>query len=119
MEKFNYSYSAKQQEEIRNIRKKYIAEEDKMERLRRLDAEVYRKGTAASLAAGIAGCLVMGTGMSCAMVWQGFWFIPGIAIGLLGMAAIALAYPLYQYVVKKERNKIAPEIIRLTDELLK
>ena len=35
---FNYTYSAKQQEEIKNIRKKYVApEEDKMEQLRRLD----------------------------------------------------------------------------------
>ena len=30
-----------------------------------------------------------------------------------------MAYPIYQKVLKKERKKIAPEIIRLTDELIK
>lgn len=42
---FTYTYSAKQQEEIRNIRKKYLPrEEDKMEQLRRLDRDTTRKG---------------------------------------------------------------------------
>ena len=61
----------------------------------------------------------MGVGMSCAMVWQGVLFIPGIIIGLAGIGLVAAAYPVYNYVTKKEREKIAPEIIRLTDELLK
>jgi hypothetical protein len=32
---------------------------------------------------------------------------------------VALAYPLYNRVLKKQRKKIAPEILRLSDELLK
>ena len=41
-ESFPYIYSAKQQEEIQNIRKKYTAtEEDKMEQLRRPDHRRY------------------------------------------------------------------------------
>ena len=66
---------------------------------------------------GIVGALVMGVGMCCDMVWEGIWFIPGVFIGLIGMAVLALAYPVYQKVLKKEREKIAPEIIRLSDEL--
>lgn len=119
-EKFTYTYSAKEQAEIKNIRKKYAApQEDKMEHLRKLDAGVTRKASMYSIIAGIVGALIMGIGMCCAMVWQGVWFIPGIIIGLIGMAIVAAAYPIYQKVVKKEREKIAPEIIRLTDELLK
>jgi len=119
-ESFNYTYSAIQQEEIKNIRKKYVAtEEDKMETLRRLDSGVHQKGSVISIFTGVIGALIMGTGMCCAMVWQGLWFIPGIIIGLIGMGIIALAYPIYQSVTKKEREKIAPEIIRLTDELMK
>ena len=57
--------------------------------------------------------------MCCAMVWQGIWFIPGIVIGLAGIVVVAMAYPIYQKILKKEREKIAPEIIRLTDELMK
>ena len=96
-----------------------MAEENKMEQLRRLDAGVTEKATAVSIIVGIAGALIMGIGMCCAMVWQGIWFIPGIVIGLAGIVVVAMAYPIYQKILKKEREKIAPEIIRLTDELMK
>ena len=119
-ETFQYTYSAKQQEEIRNIRKKYAApEEDKMEQLRRLDRSVIEKGTTVSLIVGMLGALLLGIGMCCTMVWGGAWFIPGIFVGVVGIAAISAAYPLYNRVVRKERQKIAPEIMRLTDELMK
>lgn len=102
---FTYTYSARQQEEIRAIQRKYLPrEEDKMEQLRRLDRNVTRKGTRAALALGIAGALVMGTGMSMTMVFADVWFFPGIAVGLLGMACMGLAYPLYVRVTKKERS---------------
>ena len=119
-ETFQYTYSAKEQEEIQNIRKKYaVPEEDKMEQLRRLDAQVTQKSTTASLIVGIIGTLIMGVGMCCCMVWQNGWLIPGIIIGVTGMCILAAAYPLYNRITKKEREKIAPEIIRLTDELMK
>lgn len=117
---FNYTYSAKEQEEVKNIRKKYVPqEEDKMQLLRRLDESVYKKASAISLVIGIIGALVMGMGMSMCMVWAGVLFIPGIVVGVIGIALICLAYPAYNKTLKKEREKIAPEIIRLTDELMK
>lgn len=119
-ETFHYTYSAKQQEEVKRIRQKYMPrEEDKMEQLRRLDQSAAKKGTAVSLAVGIVGALVMGLGMSFAMVWTATLLVPGIVIGLIGILGVALAYPLYTYITKKEREKIAPEILRLTDELMK
>ena len=119
-ETFTYSYSAKQQEEIKNIRKKYLPpEEDKMEQLRRLDASVTTPGIIASLAAGILGTLILGVGMCCCMVWSGVWFIPGIIIGVTGIIILALAYPLYVKLTERQRRKLAPEIIRLTEELMK
>lgn len=119
-ESFNYTYSAKQQEEIKNIRKKYLPpEEDKMAQLRRLDRRVTQKGAVYSLAAGIIGALLLGIGMCCAIVWTGAWFIPGIIIGVIGIVLVCCAYPLYVRVTEKERKKIAPEILRLTDELMK
>ncbi len=119
-ETFSYTYSAKQQEEIKKIREKYLPKEaDKMEQLRRLDESVTRKGTVISLIVGIVGTLVMGFGMSCCMVWADKFFVLGIIVGIIGIALVCTAYPIYNYVVKKEREKIAPEIIRLTDELMK
>ena len=102
---FSYTYSAKQQEEIKKIRDKYLPKEaDKMEQLRRLDKRVTEKGTTISLILGIAGTLVMGTGMSMCMVWTEL-FIPGIIVGIIGIAAVSLAYPLYSYITKREREK--------------
>ena len=119
-ETFNYTYSAKQQEEIKNIRKKYAApEDDKMEQLRKLDRSVAQKGTAASLVVGMIGALLLGVGMCCCMVWGGALFVPGIIVGIVGIALVCCAYPLYIRVTEKERKRIAPEILRLTDELMK
>lgn len=116
---FHYTYSAKQQEEIKNIRKKYAPpEEDKMEQLRRLDASVTRKGTVIALVVGVLGALIFGIGMCCTMVWDGL-FVPGIIIGVIGILGMIAAYPIYLRITKKQREKLAPEIIRLTDELMK
>lgn len=118
-EAFEYTYSAPQQEEIRKIREKYMPkEEDKLEQLRRLDRQAAAKGTKRSILTGTVGALVMGTGMSCCMVWTDTLLIPGIIIGIVGMAAVIAAYPLYAHITKKERERIAPEILRLTEELM-
>ena len=115
---FEYTYSAKQQEELKHIRAKYVPkEEDKMERLRRLDAGVTRKSTTLALIVGILSALILGVGMCCCLVWN--LFLPGIPIGIVGIVGVSLAYPLYSRITQKEREKIAPEIIRLTDELMK
>ena len=120
-ETFNYTYSASQQQEIKRIREKYTAptqEEDKMERLRRLDQSVTKPGTIVSLTIGIISTLIFGFGMSCTMVWEGL-MIPGIIIGVVGMIGVIAAYPIYNFITKKQREKLAPEIMRLSDELMK
>ena len=119
-ETFTYTYSSKQQEEIRNIRSKYLPkEEDKMEQLRKLDQNAAKPGKIASLTLGIVGTLTLGVGMCCTMVWADKLFIPGIVIGVIGIAAVLAAYPVYTHITKKQREKIAPEILRLTEELMK
>lgn len=121
-ETFTYTYSAAQQEEIKRIREKYAPptqEEDKMERLRKLDRDVTKPGLITALVVGIAGTLVMGFGMCCTMVWGERLFVSGIVIGVIGIVGICAAYPVYIYVTKRQREKLAPEIMRLTDELIK
>ena len=121
-EGFSYTYSAAQQQEVERIRKKYLPEtkeEDKLARLRRLDESCTGKATALSLIVGVVGTLLLGVGMCCTMVWSEGWFIPGIVIGVVGIGVLCCAYPLYNRVLEKERQRIAPEILRLTEELLK
>ncbi len=127
-ETFNYTYSAVQQKEIEDIRKKYISntvleETDKMELLRKLDLGVTKKASVISLSVGIVSALIMGFGMSLVMTDMGAAIgmtsvmLPGILIGVLGMAGVISAYPLYQHIIKKERKRIAPQILKLTEEL--
>lgn len=127
-EEFRFTYSASEQEELKKIRQKYQPqEESKMDRLRRLDAEVTRKGTMASILLGVIGALVMGTGMSFLMSDFGemlgmsanMALVAGCVTGIIGMIGICFAYPVYRWMVKKEREKIAPEILKLTEELMK
>lgn len=117
-ETFQYTYSAKQQEEIQRIRKKYLPQqESKMDQLRRLDQSVTKKGSVVAIFLGVIGCLLLGVGMCCTMVWAERWFLPGIVVGLVGIAVVAIAYPVYSHITKKEREKLAPEILKLTEEL--
>ena len=117
-EVFEYTYSAARQSEVQKIRERYLPKEvTKLDQLRALDAGVTRRGTAVSLIHGIVYTLVLGLGMSCCMVWAGKLFFSGIVTGCVGLAGVAATYPLYNHIVKQDRKKIAPEILRLTEEL--
>lgn len=123
--RFTVTYSADRHDEVEAIRKKYLPQEkDKLEQLRELDASATKKANALSLATGVIGSLIMGTGMSLAMTDLGnalgnAGFYVGIGVGVVGIALLACAYPIYQRTLKKERDRIRPEILRLTDELMK
>ena len=121
-EVFNYTYSASQQEEIRRIAEKYkqpAKGEDTLEQLRELDKSVTKPGTVISLIIGIIGSLILGVGMCCTMVWGGDLFIVGIVIGVVGILGVIMAYPVYSSITKRRREKLAPEIIRLSNKLMK
>jgi predicted Co/Zn/Cd cation transporter (cation efflux family) len=127
---FAYTYSAREQAELRRIREKYTVpttEEDKMALLRRLDAGVTNTAQAVALVLGVIGTLLLGFGMSLIMTelsailgsHRNLAMGVGIAVGVVGTILASLAYPIYNAIVKAKRKKLAPEIIRLTDELLK
>lgn len=117
-ESFSYTYSAKQQEEVKRIRQKYAPpEENRLEQLRRLDAGVDRQGRLVSLIVGVISTLLFGVGLCCTTVWA-HYFTLGIVIGILGLAGMAAAYPLYTAINKRQRKKLAPEIMKLSAELI-
>ena len=127
---FRYTYSAKEQAELKHIRDKYTAPtetEDKMARLRRLDASVTNTAQAVALVFGVIGTLILGFGMSLVMtelaeslgISGDVAIVIGIIVGIVGGILASLAYPIYNAIVKAKRKKLAPEIIRLTDELMK
>ena len=127
---FQYTYSAREQAELKRIREKYTATtetEDKMTRLRRLDASVTNTAQAVALVFGVIGTLILGFGMSLCMTelaeilgsYKDMAMVIGIIVGIVGGILASLAYPIYNAIVKAKRKKLAPEIIRLTDELMK
>ena len=127
---FSFTYSAKEQAELKKIREKYTPPtdaEDKMARLRHLDASVTASAQAVAIAVGVIGALILGFGMSLIMTelsailgsHEDMAVIIGIIIGLMGGILASLAYPIYNAIVKAKRKKLAPEIIRLADELMK
>lgn len=119
-ETFEYTYSAREQAEIERIKKKYIPKQEsetKLEQLKRLDASVTKPGTITGLTIGIVGCLVFGGGMSCCLVAGDSLLVPGIVLGIFGIIMMGMAYPLYKKITEKEKERIAPMILALTEEL--
>ena len=117
-ENFNYTYSAERQSEIDAIRRKYLPQqeqEDKLVQLRKLDAGVTTPGFIAAMALGILSALVFGVGMCCFLVWS-LWVL-GALLCVVGVIGMLVAPWLYRKLVEKRKAEIAPEILRLTEEL--
>lgn len=119
---FNYTYTAPsetERKEIASIRKRYQLPEteSKLERLRRLDARVKRSANIVALTVGIFGCLLFGAGMSCTLELTEY-FVLGVVLSVVGIVPIVLAYPLYNFVLKRSKKKYGDEILRLSEELL-
>ena len=113
----NIIYSAEEQKEIDSIRAKYQSGEKKrptnLDKLKKLDARVESKAMVSALSEGIISTLVLGVGMTCVLVWN--QPVIGVIVGVLGLAGALYAWPLYQKVLAKEREKAAPEILRLSE----
>ena len=98
-----------------------------MARLRRLDASVNNTAQVVALVFGVIGTLILGFGMSLIMTELAQILgtsgdaatVIGIGVGIVGGILASLAYPMYNVILKAMRKRIAPEIIRLTDELMK
>ena len=112
----NVTYSTEEQKEIDSIRAKYQHGEKKqptnLDKLKKLDARVESKAMVSALSEGIISTLVLGVGMTCVLVWN--QPVIGVIVGIIGLAGALFAWPLYQKVLAKEREKAAPEILRLS-----
>ena len=118
---FNYKYSAKENSEVQEIRKKYLPKtESKLEELKRLDHTVQTSGMVESLCAGIGGALVFGLGLVLTMRVIGsgmLLMILGVLLGILGAIGMIVAYPVYRKVFDKTKEKFTPRILQLANEL--
>ena len=115
---FSYTYTATCNQEVLNIRKKYLPkEETKLEELKRLDSLVQNSGVTESLCVGMVGCLIFGLGLCLAMevIGQMIWL--GVILGLVGIVGMLAAFPAYRKIFNKAKAQHTPRILELVAEL--
>ena len=115
---FSYTYSATCNQEVLNIRNKYLPrEETKLEELKRLDHLVQNSGVMQSLCAGMVGCLIFGLGLCLALevIGQMIWL--GVILGLVGTVGMLAAFPVYRKYFNKAKTQHTPRILELAAEL--
>ena len=117
---FTYNYSAVRNKEVENIRRKYLPEEEnKLETLKRLDYKVQSAGMIESLCFGIIGALVFGVGMCFFLeVFAGATWIT-VLFMIIGTLLMIPAYPIYRRIAHRTKEKLTPEILRLSEEIMK
>jgi len=117
---FNYTYSAERNKEVESIRNKYMPrEESKLERLKKLDLRVQMAGTIESLCFGIVGALVFGVGMCFFLdVFAGAAWLSALFM-IIGSLIMIPAYPIYRKIAQKTKAELTPEILRLSEEIMK
>lgn len=117
-ETFKYEYSSEKIKEVEDIASKYVPrEDDKLTQIKKLDAAVERKATIKAVTVGVIGALIMGAGMSIIMEASASFFVAGIVVGLIGMAVMAIAFPIHKRTLKKEREAVAAQILALSQEI--
>ena len=117
---FSYNYSAARNKEVENIRRKYMPhEESKLERLKKLDLRVQMVGTIESLCFGIIGALVFGIGTCFFLdVFAGAAWLSALFM-IIGSLIMIPAYPIYRRIARKTKKELTPEILRLSEEIMK
>ena len=117
---FSYNYSATRNKEVESIRRKYMPhEESKLERLKKLDLQVQMAGTVPSLCIGLSGVLVFGLGMCFFLdVFAGAAWLSALFM-IIGSLIMIPAYPIYRRIARKTKVELTPEILRLSEEIIK
>ena len=111
---------------VEKIRSQYTEpEHTELDALKSLDAKVRRPANVFGYTYGSVGAVVMGAGMSLVMTDIGAMLgmtetlIPGIAVGIAGLAMSCTAYPIYKKILNSRKKKYAGKIMELSDRITK
>lgn len=116
---FNYTYSATENKEVLEIRKKYVPEEEsKLDELKRLDRAVQNAGMLESLTVGITGALIFGVGMCIGLGALAGSKIVAVVLGVIGAAVMFCAHPVCRICNKRKKEQHLPRILKLSEELI-
>ena len=111
---------------VEKIRSQYVQRESTpLDALKALDARVRKPANIFGYTYGSIGTVIMGAGMSLVMTDIGTvlgfaeTLIPGIVIGIVGLAMALTAYPIYKKILNSRKNKYAHQIMELSDRIMK
>ena len=114
-----------QQFMAQKIRAQYMEKQTtELDALRELDAKVKRPANVFAYIFGSVSAIVMGTGMSLVMtdiaaqLGLGDMMIPGIAIGIVGMALAIVNYPIYKGILNSRKKKYGAEVLALSEKIM-
>jgi F0F1-type ATP synthase assembly protein I len=94
-------------------------EESKLERLKKLDMRVQMAGTIESLCFGVVGVLVFGVGLCFFLdVFAGAAWLSALFM-IIGSLIMIPAYPIYRRIARETKTELTPEILRLSEEIMK
>lgn len=107
------------------IRAQYTEKQyTELDALKALDGKVKKPANVFAYTYGSISAIVMGSGMSLVMTDIGAIIglesamVPGIAIGLIGMAMALTTYPIYKRLLSSRKKKFAPQILELSEKLI-
>ena len=110
---------------VQKIRTQYTEKEaTELDALCRLDAQVKRPANVFAYAFGSLSAIIMGSGMSLVMTEIGEIvgiadpMVPGIVIGVVGLAMALVNYPIYKKILSSRRKKYADQIIAISDKIM-
>lgn len=122
---FSYTYSAKENQEVQNIRKQYEAKHyTELDALKALDAKVKKPANVFAYTYGTLSAIIMGAGMSLVMTDIGAIIgltsamVPGIVIGVVGLALALTTYPIYKRILNSRKETYAAEILQLSEKII-
>ena len=111
---------------VQKIRSQYAENEHtELDALKALDAKVKKPAKVFGYTYGSIGTIVMGSGMSLVMTDIGAMLgmtetlIPGIAVGIAGLAMALTTYPIYKKILNSRKKKYAHQIMELSDRITK
>ncbi len=110
---------------VQKIRTQYTEKQHtELDDLKALDRQVKAPANAFAWSFGAVAALIMGSGMSLVMtqlpeqLGLANAMVPGIIIGVVGMAMAIVNYPIYRSMLNTRRKKFAPQIIALSDSIV-
>ena len=111
---------------VQKIRTQYTEKQHtELDELKALDAKVKRPANVFAYIYGSVSAVVMGAGMSLVMTDIGATIglanamVPGIIVGVVGMLLALSTYPIYKRMLNARKKKYAPQIMALSDKLMK